>query len=202
MRSEGSRPRRDDHGKSSAPGPASRYRLYVVHGYDIAVRVPGVGVARPPKQAIAADEHRALDIPLAHRANFQGGTGHRSPDRESPSRANGLWHWQRPGIEARRDANGVIRDPGPSARVSPVRGRSQVGYELPGRTKGVTRVGPAPEVRQPRRIMAAQLRLARLRRERPGCRRSPIMVDRGGEGLERDSRPRRQTGRRRPSHRR
>jgi protocatechuate 3,4-dioxygenase beta subunit len=85
-----------------------RYRLFVVPDqYDIAVRVPGVGVARLAKEAIAADQHRTLDIPLAPGVEFAA----RVVDRETGKPVEGvrLWHWQRPGIEGTSDADGQVR---------------------------------------------------------------------------------------------
>ena len=91
--------------KSGADGS---YRLYVVPDqYDISVRVPGAGVARLSKEAIATDQHRTLDIRLAPGVAFVA----RVVDRETGKPAEGvrLWHWQRPGIEGTSDADGRIQ---------------------------------------------------------------------------------------------
>jgi protocatechuate 3,4-dioxygenase beta subunit len=88
-------------------GPDGRYCLHVVPGqYDIAVRVPGVGVARRTGELIGPDAHRTLDIPLEPGATFVA----RVVDCETHQPIDGvrLWHWQRPGIEGTSDAHGRI----------------------------------------------------------------------------------------------
>ncbi|MFI5455562.1 MAG: carboxypeptidase regulatory-like domain-containing protein [Isosphaerales bacterium] len=88
-------------------GKDGRYRLYVEPGqYDIEIRSPGVGVARLPKEAIAADQVRERDIRLAPGIRFVA----RTVDSETGKPVAGvvLSHWQKPGIEGTSDAVGRI----------------------------------------------------------------------------------------------
>jgi protocatechuate 3,4-dioxygenase beta subunit len=91
-------------------GKDGRYRLYVEPGmYEFQVRVPGAGVARLPKQAIATDEVRALDIPLAPGVNFEA----RVVDAQDGKPIAGfvLKDWRNPSVAGTSDSEGIIRIP-------------------------------------------------------------------------------------------
>ncbi len=89
-------------------GKDGRYRLYVEPGmYGFQVRVPGVGVARLPKQAIATHEARALDIPLAPGADFEARVVDAGDGR--PVAGFTLKDWQNPSVAGTSDAGGIIR---------------------------------------------------------------------------------------------
>ncbi len=94
-------------GKSGKDG---RYRLYVEPGmYEFQVRVPGVGVARLPKQAIATDEARTFDIALSGGVEFEA----RVVDAQGGEPIAGfvLKDWQNPSVAGTSDAQGIIRIP-------------------------------------------------------------------------------------------
>jgi len=96
-------------------GKDGRYTLYVEPGgYDVAVRVAGVGVAR--KGLVVADaEVKTLDLKLERGVNFTA----LFIDHDSGEPVSGvkLAHWQKPGIEGISDERGVIviRDVPPGA---------------------------------------------------------------------------------------
>ncbi len=96
-------------------GKDGRYVLYVEPGgYDVAVRVAGVGVAR--KGLVVADaEVKSLDLKLERGVNFTA----LFIDHDSGEPVSGakLSHWQKPGIEGISDERGVIviRDVPPGA---------------------------------------------------------------------------------------
>jgi len=83
------------------------YKMFAqADGYDIQVRVPGVGVARLQGTNLGQDEGKPLDIRLEPGVNFRAkavdaGTG-------QPVAGVRLWHWQHPGIEGRTDKDGVV----------------------------------------------------------------------------------------------
>ncbi len=94
-------------GKSGKDG---RYRLYVEPGmYEFQVRMPGVGVARLPKQAIAADEQRTFDIALSGGVDFEA----RVVDAQDGKPVAGflLKDWQNPSVAGTSDNQGIIRIP-------------------------------------------------------------------------------------------
>ena len=91
-------------------GQDGRYRLYVEPGmYEFQVRVPGVGVARMPRQAIATDEALTLDIPLAPGADFVA----RVVDAQDGKPVAGfvLKDWRNPSIAGTSDSGGILRIP-------------------------------------------------------------------------------------------
>jgi len=86
---------------------AGRYRMYAqADGYDIQVRMPGVGVARLPGTAIGNDEAKQLDIRLQPGVNFRAKTVDAGTGR--PVAGVRLSHWQHPGIEGRSDKEGLL----------------------------------------------------------------------------------------------
>ena len=94
-------------GKSGKEG---QYRLYVEPGmYEFQVRMPGVGVARLPKQAIAADEQRAFDIALSGGVDFEA----RVVDAQDGKPVAGflLKDWRNPSVAGTSDNQGIIRIP-------------------------------------------------------------------------------------------
>jgi protocatechuate 3,4-dioxygenase beta subunit len=83
------------------------YRLYAeADVYDVQVRVPGVGVARLPKQVLASDEAKRLDIRLepgvAFRAKVVDSLTH------EPVPGVRLWHWQHRGVQGTSGEDGVV----------------------------------------------------------------------------------------------
>jgi len=91
-------------------GKDGRYRLYVEPGmYDFQVRVPDIGVARLPKQSIASDEVRVLDIPLAQGVDFEAHV----VDAQDGTPVTGfvLKDWMNPSVGGTSDANGILRIP-------------------------------------------------------------------------------------------
>jgi Carboxypeptidase regulatory-like domain len=91
-------------------GKDGRYRLYVEAGmYEFQVRVPGVGVARLPKQAIATDEVCPLDIHLAPGVDFEAHVVDTQDGK--PVAGFVLKDWRNPSVAGTSDANGIIRIP-------------------------------------------------------------------------------------------
>ncbi len=94
-------------GKSGKDG---RYWLYVEPGmYEFEIRVPGVGVARPPKQAIASDESRSFDIALSAGVNFEAHVVDAHDGK--PVAGFVLKDWQNPSVAGKSDEKGVLRIP-------------------------------------------------------------------------------------------
>ena len=71
--------------------------------------MPGVGVARLPKQAIAADEKRSFDIALSGGVDFEA----RVVDAQDGKPIAGflLKDWQNPSVAGTSDNQGIIRIP-------------------------------------------------------------------------------------------
>jgi BlaR1 peptidase M56/Carboxypeptidase regulatory-like domain len=90
-------------------GKDGRYRLYVEPGmYEFQVQAPGHGVARLPKQAIATDEARTLDIPLVPGADFVA----KVIDSQNGNPVTGFLirqDWRNPTIAGASDAEGILR---------------------------------------------------------------------------------------------
>lgn len=83
------------------------YRLYAeADAYDVQVRVPGAGAARLPKQVLATDEAKRLDIRLelgvTFRAKVVDSLTH------EPVAGVRLWHWQHRGIEGKSGNDGTV----------------------------------------------------------------------------------------------
>ncbi len=91
-------------------GPDGRYRFHLAPGmYEFQVRVPGVGVLRLPKQVIATDEVRSVDLRLIPPITFEArvvdaGDG-------SPIAGFTLKVFRSPGVEGTSGADGLLRIP-------------------------------------------------------------------------------------------
>jgi protocatechuate 3,4-dioxygenase beta subunit len=91
-------------------GKDGRYRLYVEPGmYEFQIRAPGSGVVRLPKQAIATDEGRTLDLRLQPGVDFVA----RVVDAQDGKPIAGfvLKDWRNPSVAGTSDAEGILRIP-------------------------------------------------------------------------------------------
>jgi hypothetical protein len=94
-------------GKSGKDGS---YRLYVEPGmYEFQVRASGVGVARMPKQAIASDEAKTLNIALDAGVDFEAHVVDAQDGK--PIAGFILKDWRNPSVAGTSDARGILKIP-------------------------------------------------------------------------------------------